>query len=639
MIIDKILIDNFQIFYGQQTLELSRGLFIVHGENGRGKSTFLNAVTWALFGEYLNRQGAPVTPSVMLNTDAKAEGKTAFSVELYLTQGTTRIRVKRSYDTTAPEVGVRLTVEQDGNMLNQDDGEELLRGLLDRDVSRFFLFDGEELRRYEELLSGEATAADAVRESIEHILGLPALTNAARDLQSVAEKFSAEATKAARKEEGAERAAKRADQFEVDIKGAQEDLDLLQAKKGELEEDVKAATSILQVHEASQDKIKKKVQIETEIRGLEDHATESKLNRAEAMKGVWRDILANAVKPKVAELRSSLDDERQREAWKVEADAIEAALEADICDRCNQKLHGDAEASMRATLQDLRAKPQPSGAAGSAGARLGVLASISADGRTARVIDADRTVRRNDARLVQARQRLEDATAAIEGVPELELQEAAKKRDGAMRLLGVTEDKITDKQKAIGELKTKLAAARKEAQAQSSSQAVADLSARQEYAEALASVFEQAKDEFRDAMRDQVGSDASDLFVKLTAEKELTGLQIKENYGLDTLGPNGDPVPGRSAGQEQIVAFALIGALNRNATRRAPIIMDTPLGRLGKDHKANVLASLADFGEQVILLVHDDEVSDQQLNTVRSSVVAEHELFRNELFQTQIRKR
>ncbi len=639
MIIDKILIDNFQIFYGQQTLELSKGLFIVHGENGRGKSTFLNAITWALFGEYLNRQGASVTPSVMLNTDAKAEGKSAFSVELYLTEGTTRIRVKRSHDLNVPEDGVRLAVEQNGNMLNQDDGEELLRGLLDRDVSRFFLFDGEELRRYEELLSGEATAADAVRESIEHILGLPALTNAARDLHGVAEQFSAQATKTARKEEGAERAAKRAEQIELDIKAAQEDLDQLQTQKGEFEDEVKVATSILQVHEASQDKIKKKVEIETKIRGLEERATESKLSRAEAMRGVWKDVLASAVKPRVIELRDSLEAEHQRESWKAEADAIAAALEADICDRCHQKLHGEAEATMRQTLQELRAKPQPSGAAGSAGASLGVLTSISADGRTARVIEADRTVSRNDAKLVQARQRLDDAAAAIEGVPELELQEAAKKRDAAMKLLGVTEDKITDKQKALGELKGKLAAARKEAQAQSSSQAVADLSARQDYAEALASVFEQAKDEFRDKMRDQVGSDASELFVKLTAEKELTGLQIKENYGLDTLGPNGEPVPGRSAGQEQIVAFALIGALNRNATRRAPIIMDTPLGRLGKAHKANVLASLADFGEQVILLVHDDEVSDEMLNTVRSSVVAEHELYRNELFQTQIRKR
>ncbi|MCA1705536.1 MAG: hypothetical protein LC808_20675, partial [Actinobacteria bacterium] len=94
-----------------------------------------------------------------------------------------------------------------------------------------------------------------------------------------------------------------------------------------------------------------------------------------------------------------------------------------------------------------------------------------------------------------------------------------------------------------------------------------------------------------------------------------------------------------SAGQEQIIAFSLIGALNRNATRRPPIIMDTPLGRLGVKHKTNVMKHLADFGDQVILLVHDDEVSEDILNSVRADIVAEYELERNDLFRTSIRKR
>jgi DNA sulfur modification protein DndD len=67
--------------------------------------------------------------------------------------------------------------------------------------------------------------------------------------------------------------------------------------------------------------------------------------------------------------------------------------------------------------------------------------------------------------------------------------------------------------------------------------------------------------------------------------------------------------------------------------------MDTPLGRLGKKHKANVMANLVDFGEQVLLLVHDDEVSEDLLNSVRSSIVAEYELHRDDLFRTQIQKR
>lgn len=639
MILSKVFIDNFQIFYGKQHVELTKGLYVIHGENGRGKSTFLNAVTWALFGEYLNRQGEPVTPLVMLNLEAAREGTTTFSVELHLEDGNDKMRVKRSFETNDAAAGVRVAVEKNGNMLNQEDGEELLRGLLDRDVSRFFLFDGEELRRYEELLFGQSGTAAEVRRSIEHILGLPALTNAVKDLDAVADGFASAATKAARKEKGAEQAAKLAGQLEKDIKDAESDFAGLQAKRAELEAEVKDATAILQEHQASNELITKKVEIEAEIRTLRDGQKTMVAMRAESLKDVWKDVLAVAIKPRRDELAADLEDEQQREIWKREADESEAALVDARCDRCEQPLHGDAETTLRDRLAGLRAKPQPSGSLGEAGAALGVLAAIGPTGQTSQAINQDKTISKDNAKLAGLQQRVSELTEETEGVPEEKLREAAKLRDQALGLIGVADDKIEEKKKAVDKIKSELSLARKEAQKHSSSKEAALLTKREELATDLAAIFGEAKDQFRDAMRDKVGGDASELFAKLTSDKDLKGLRINENYGLTTLGPNDEPMPGRSAGQEQIVAFSLIGALNRNATRRAPIIMDTPLGRLGKMHKANVLANLVDFGEQVVLLVHDDEVSEDLLNSVRSSIVAEYELHRDDLFRTQIQRR
>jgi hypothetical protein len=133
--------------------------------------------------------------------------------------------------------------------------------------------------------------------------------------------------------------------------------------------------------------------------------------------------------------------------------------------------------------------------------------------------------------------------------------------------------------------------------------------------------------------------DASDIFSVLTTTPEYKGLRINPNYGLETLGPDGEPVPGRSAGQEQIVAFALIGALNRNATRRAPVIMDTPLARLDRGHRAKVLSFLGDMAQQVFLLVHSAEVSEEDLAAIRGTIAREFELHPDALFRTQIRER
>jgi DNA sulfur modification protein DndD len=639
VILTKVVVEDFNIFYGKQPLELTEGLYVIHGVNGRGKSTFLNAITWALFGEYTDGQGNTVTPKVMLNREAAKEGTTAFGVELHLSDGEDKIRLRRSFDTAKPEAGVKLVVEKNGDMLNQDAGHELLRGLLDRDVSRFFLFDGEELRQYEQLLFGAGDGAAEVRRSIEHILGLPALTNAVEDLHAVAEKFAADATKEMRKEKAARQAALLADQFEKDLEDANDDLAKLHEQLTGYQGEMKAATDLLQEYESSQALITKKVEAEAEIAALAAGREEMAALRKESLKGVWRDVLAVAVKSRRDELAASLGDERAREQWKREADELDRALAAGTCDRCGNSLHGGAEATMRTRLEELRAKPQPSGSITDAVTTLNTLSAIVPSGQTTQAIQQDRSIGKTTSQIASLEQQLKDLTEQIEGVPEAELREASERRDKASERIGVAKEHIGGKEREIGEKKTALGAARDEAKKHSTSQEAALLNKRARMATALAGIFEAAIDKFRDGMRGKVGSDASELFVKLTNEKDLKGLEINENYGLSTLDDAGEPTPGRSADQEQIVAFSLIGALSRNATRKAPIVMDTPLGRLDRAHKENVMTNLADFGEQVILLVHDDEVSEDLLDSVRPSIVAEYELHRESLYKTQLRKR
>ena len=46
MIIKKIEIQNFRMFYGLNTFELSNGLNLIIGSNGDGKTTFYEALEW-----------------------------------------------------------------------------------------------------------------------------------------------------------------------------------------------------------------------------------------------------------------------------------------------------------------------------------------------------------------------------------------------------------------------------------------------------------------------------------------------------------------------------------------------------------------------------------------------------------------
>jgi DNA sulfur modification protein DndD len=90
---------------------------------------------------------------------------------------------------------------------------------------------------------------------------------------------------------------------------------------------------------------------------------------------------------------------------------------------------------------------------------------------------------------------------------------------------------------------------------------------------------------------------------------------------------NGNPIPERSAGAEQIVALSLIGALNKNAVRQGPIIMDTPFGRLDPKHRENILKFIPTLSSQVTLLVHGGEVNkERDLVTIKQDIEREYEI-------------
>ena len=61
MIIRNISITNFQSYYETQTLEFSKGLNLILGKGGKGKSKLFNAFYWVFFGKlYISDIGWPV---------------------------------------------------------------------------------------------------------------------------------------------------------------------------------------------------------------------------------------------------------------------------------------------------------------------------------------------------------------------------------------------------------------------------------------------------------------------------------------------------------------------------------------------------------------------------------------------------
>lgn len=75
-----------------------------------------------------------------------------------------------------------------------------------------------------------------------------------------------------------------------------------------------------------------------------------------------------------------------------------------------------------------------------------------------------------------------------------------------------------------------------------------------------------------------------------------------------------------SAGESQLFAMALIGAVGALLGDRLPLIVDTPLGRLDTQHRQSVLDMFARRSSQTILLTQPEELTAEHLERIRPFV-------------------
>lgn len=85
-----------------------------------------------------------------------------------------------------------------------------------------------------------------------------------------------------------------------------------------------------------------------------------------------------------------------------------------------------------------------------------------------------------------------------------------------------------------------------------------------------------------------------------------------------------------SDGERTILAYAIIGALARAADRELPVIIDAPIGRLDVNHKRHVLEQyIVESSSQVILLTTPSEISvERELPVVEGRIMNRFTLYR-----------
>ena len=234
----KLTLNNFGPYFGTQSLDLdvsdNAPIILVYGENERGKTSLLRAIRWCLYGEVLNQGGTLMDEREFANYDAR-DRKEPFDVFVEIEfedQGVKSVlkrwmKVKESdleeirIETLSKGVDLR---PNNGNPVAEKDIPEQISRMLHKDISDFFLFDGETLTRFEQRLRSADTSAALVRTSIEKVLGLPALQLLSRDIETLASETNKEVQRVAKKSAENEKVLKDIDATSTGIHNKQNDL-------------------------------------------------------------------------------------------------------------------------------------------------------------------------------------------------------------------------------------------------------------------------------------------------------------------------------------------------------------------------------------------------------------------------------
>lgn len=659
----KMILKNFGPYKGTQTIDFTdkSGVTIFWGDNGRGKTTLLNAFRYALFGVVQRRSGPLRNLSEMENIEAAQEGEHGFSVTLEMSNDSDHYRLVRALKlrngvtnpSGAMDYEKSLFLLKNGSILSQDAMKHELNLIMPEQVSRFFLFDAELLQEYEELLEENTTDGEQIKAAIEKILGVPVLQNGVADLEYCAVNYDKQVSRAARADDktrqlGNEMEAKTAniEQHKTNIESMETKLSSFLADKTRIENQLKET-------EALSGWISRKKNDEVSKKKAEDELADTMAKIRNYTKIAWKGMILSTLRNLREDVQEEIKDLESKRQKKSVATHFIMEMRKAVADRtcpvCSQEVSGDVLKHLEDEI-----KSQTSEYSGLTEEQSQHLYDLQATSSAMRSLAED---------VVDVKQSivmLENQAEKLQiDISQYELD--IKEMNEHITRYGVSEDKssilslnrrYSDIEKNIADIRRSLAAEREKLQKdktdkeslskalekQAGGSTLMIAKKRNKVCHDLLAIFDESKTKYREQLKKNVEKDASDLFVHLTADQDYVALKINENYGLQIQHRSGRLVPGRSAGYEHIVDLSLIGALHKNAPLRGPIIMDSPFGRMDKQNSANIVHALPQMAEQSMLLAYNGEIDlDVARNQLGTHLLREYRLERVTSMHTEIR--
>ena len=656
-----LTVEDFGPFKGSQTIDFTNddGVTFIWGNNGRGKTTLLNVFRYALYGKFQNRRGAVVDLTSLSNIESRSEGRYGFKVVLRMNHDGEQYELTRQFKVRA---GVTRPTKNDDyeqtiylkkgtSILSGAQCEYILKHIMPEQVSRFFLFDGELLQEYEELVMEGTDIGAKIKDSIEKILGVPVLTNGATDAEAVLDDYKKAKTKVAQSNKQTEQLGSQIAVIEAEI---QEHTAELERLRQELNQEQVKRNQL----EGELDQNEHVKGLLGDMKALESSIGEKKARRDALLssicvvtKDAWRSLVGSRVSIVLSSVQAQVkileDKENAQKIAQRFLDDMKSAVDLKHCQLCDQSIDDALLVKMEKRIHDAQSEyaglsREESDLLQSLQNRRAILQTMEFPSSKDKLELLEQQLATVKVEISDDERKLKTVKEELERHGDIEdlatgMQERVKQLSQVLKKIENLEEGKRLENEKITSARSTLTALNARLDRTATGADMVRARRRVELCEQIYAIFEEGIGAYRDKLKSDVEKDATDLFVQISNDPDYERLMINENYGLFMVHKSGEVVPLRSAGFEHVVALSLIGALHKNAPLRGPVIMDSPFGRLDPIHKANITKALPSLSEQIVLLAYTHEIDEQAARaTLGASLKKEYRLTRQTSFHTRI---
>ena len=246
MIIKSITLSNYRLYEGKNiitfTQDKDKPIFLISGENGFGKTTFLHSLIWCLYGRLIIEVEAEVRKDIANsgynaflrnnlnnNVRAKLEALDASKKDAIKRRGyssdnedlkrlttyyvaiefedvvipslpCTSLKVVRSYDIVTEKENVDILIDGQRNELTASIGSEVFINdfILNKDIARFFFFDSEQIVALAE--TNTSTEKRRLCSAYNEVLGVRKYEDLKKNLENVRLRFRKKSSDVASRE-------------------------------------------------------------------------------------------------------------------------------------------------------------------------------------------------------------------------------------------------------------------------------------------------------------------------------------------------------------------------------------------------------------------------------------------------------